>query len=177
MMINRERYAMKLRYLIITLIIFSIASIFIGVSYIHLNDLFSLTDQQMELIAIIRITSLIIIFSIASILIGVSDIHPKDLFSLTDQQMEVIAISRIPRLISILIAGASMSIAGLIMQQLSKNKFVSPTTAGTLDSARFGVLISLMLFTSSSPLLKITISFAFALLGTFIFMKILENIK
>src|SRR5699024_3322494 len=99
------------------------------------------------------------------------------LFSLTDQQMEVIAISRIPRLISILIAGASMSIAGLIMQQLSKNKFVSPTTAGTLDSARFGVLISLMLFTSSSPLLKITISFAFALLGTFIFMKILENIK
>src|SRR5699024_3305528 len=77
-----------------------------------------------------------------------------------------------PRLISILIAGASMSIAGLIMQQLSKNKFVSPTTAGTLDSARFGVLISLMLFTSSSLLLKIIFYFTIVLLGMFIFMYI-----
>src|SRR5690625_3429865 len=34
-----------------------------------------------------------------------------------------------------------------------------------------------MLFTAASTLIKISISFAFALLGTFIFMKILENIK
>src|SRR5699024_12553555 len=78
---------------------------------------------------------------------------------------------------SIIIAGASMSIAGLIMQQLSKNKFVSPTTAGTLDSARFGVLISLMLFTDASSLQKILVSFAFALLGTYLFMKILDNVN
>ena len=68
-----------------------------------------------------------------------------------------------------------MSIAGLIMQQLSKNKFVSPTTAGTLDSARFGVLVSMMLFTGASLLMKIFVSFAFSLAGTFVFMKILEN--
>ena len=70
-----------------------------------------------------------------------------------------------------------MSIAGLIMQQLSKNKFVSPTTAGTMDAARFGVLVSLMWFTAASPLLKMSISFGFALIGTFVFMKILEKIK
>src|SRR5690625_7134074 len=70
-----------------------------------------------------------------------------------------------------------MSIAGLIMQQLTKNKFVSPTTAGTIDSARFGVLITLMLFTSASPLLKVSVFFAFSLIGTFIFMKILDNIQ
>src|SRR5699024_11429828 len=86
-------------------------------------------------------------------------------------------VSRLPRLVSILIAGASMSIAGLIMQQLSKNKFVSPTTAGTMDAARFGVLVSLMWFTAASPLLKMSISFGFALIGTFVFMKILEKIK
>src|SRR5690625_6546374 len=119
----------------------------------------------------------LIIFSGTSIFIGVSDLSPLDLLNLTEDQAEVLFISRIPRLISILIAGASMSIAGLIMQQLSKNKFVSPTTAGTLDSARFGILVSLMAFTAASPLLKITVSFAFALLGTFIFMKILEKIK
>ena len=120
---------------------------------------------------------LIIVLSVISIFLGVIDLSPKDLFQLTEEQKEVLLISRIPRLVSILIAGASMSIAGLIMQQLSRNRFVSPTTAGTLDSARFGVLLSMMIFTAASPLQKILVSFTFALIGTFIFMKILEKIK
>ena len=115
--------------------------------------------------------------SIVSIFLGVSDLSPLDLVNLTDEKAEILFISRLPRLVSIIIAGASMSIAGLIMQQLSKNKFVSPTTAGTLDSAKFGVLISLMLFTDASSLQKILVSFAFALLGTYLFMKILDNVK
>ncbi|HLR54466.1 MAG TPA: ABC transporter permease [Pseudogracilibacillus sp.] len=115
--------------------------------------------------------------SVVSIFLGVSDLSPLDLVDLTDEETEVLLISRLPRLISIVIAGASMSIAGLIMQQLSKNKFVSPTTAGTLDSAKFGVLISLMLFTDASSIQKILVSFAFALLGTYLFMKILDNVK
>ena len=115
--------------------------------------------------------------SVVSIFLGVSDLSPLDLVDLTDEETEILLISRLPRLISIVIAGASMSIAGLIMQQLSKNKFVSPTTAGTLDSAKFGVLISLMLFTDASSIQKILISFAFALLGTYLFMKILDNVK
>lgn len=70
-----------------------------------------------------------------------------------------------------------MSIAGLIMQQLSRNKFVSPTTAGTMDSAKFGILVSLMLFTGATPMQKLLVAFVFALLGTFIFMRILDRIK
>jgi iron complex transport system permease protein len=119
----------------------------------------------------------LVVLSITSVFIGVSDLSPADLLHLSEGQAEVLFISRIPRLISILIAGASMSIAGLIMQQLSKNKFVSPTTAGTMDSARFGVLVALMVFTSATPMIKIVVSFGFALLGTLIFMKILEKIK
>lgn len=115
--------------------------------------------------------------SIVSIFLGVSNLSPLDLLNLTDEKAEILFISRLPRLVSIIIAGASMSIAGLIMQQLSKNKFVSPTTAGTLDSAKFGVLISLMLFTDASSIQKILVSFAFALLGTYLFMKILDNVK
>src|SRR5699024_3379393 len=102
---------------------------------------------------------------------------PLDLVDLTDEETEVLLISRLPRLISIVIAGASMSIAGLIMQQLSKNKFVSPTTAGTLDSAKFGALISLMLFTDASSIKKILGSFAFSLICTYLFMKILDNVQ
>ena len=119
----------------------------------------------------------LIILSLASLFIGVSSISIVDIFHLDEDQLQILFVSRLPRLISIIIAGASMSICGLIMQQLSRNKFVSPTTAGTLDSARFGILVSMLLFTSATALQKMLVAFVFALLGTFIFMKILEKIK
>ncbi|MUK89805.1 iron chelate uptake ABC transporter family permease subunit [Ornithinibacillus sp. L9] len=120
---------------------------------------------------------ILITFSFASVFIGVSNVSPLDLFHLTEDQAQILLVSRLPRLVSILIAGMSMSICGLIMQQLSRNKFVSPTTAGTLDSARLGILVSMMMFTAASPFQKMLVSFAFALIGTFIFMKILDKIK
>ncbi len=119
----------------------------------------------------------LIILSLASIFIGVKDITPLDLFHLSEDKAQILLVSRLPRLISIIIAGVSMSVCGLIMQQLSRNKFVSPTTAGTLDSARLGILVSLMAFATASPFLKMLVAFVFALLGTFLFMKILERIK
>ncbi|UFJ40323.1 ABC transporter permease [Brevibacillus humidisoli] len=119
----------------------------------------------------------LIVLSIISIFVGVKELTPFDLFSLSKEQSQILLISRLPRLISLIVAGISMSIVGLIMQQLSQNKFVSPTTAGTMDSARFGILVSMILFTSASPLQKMLVAFVFALLGTFLFMKILERVK
>lgn len=119
----------------------------------------------------------LIVLSFVSLFIGVSDLTPLDLFTMTEDQWQTLTVSRIPRLASIIIAGMSMSICGLIMQQLTRNKFVSPTTAGTLDSASLGILVSLMFFTAASPLLKAGIAFLFALAGTFVFMKILEKVQ
>lgn len=100
-----------------------------------------------------------------------------DILRLKEEHIEVLLISRIPRLISIIVVGMSMSISGLIMQAISRNKFVSPTTAATTDWARFGILISMMLFSSASYLQKMLIAFLFALGGTFLFMKLLNKIK
>lgn len=119
----------------------------------------------------------LILLSCCSLFIGVIDLTPKDLFNLTDEKTKILLLSRLPRLISLIIAGVSMSICGLIMQQLTRNKFVSPTTAGTMDSARLGVLVSMLLFTSASPIQKMIVAFLFALVGTFLFMKILDRIK
>lgn len=119
----------------------------------------------------------LIVFSFASVFIGVEDLTLFDLLDLTDEKALILWSSRLPRLISIIIAGVSMSVCGLIMQQLTRNKFVSPTTAGTMDAARLGILVSLLLFTSASSLQKILVAFAFALAGTFLFMKILDRIK
>ncbi|MBB6636041.1 ABC transporter permease [Cohnella thailandensis] len=120
---------------------------------------------------------LLVILSFISLFVGVSDIRPWDLFRLTEDQADVMMISRIPRLVSILIAGAGMSIIGLIMQQLTRNKFVSPTTAGTTDSASFGVLISMVVFPGSAPLVKIIVAFVFAMAGTLLMMRIMERLR
>ncbi|MEW8971693.1 MAG: ABC transporter permease [Mesobacillus sp.] len=121
-------------------------------------------------------TSLIIL-SLLSLFVGVSRITPMELLDYPSEETEIFLISRVPRLIAILLAGAGMSIAGLIMQQLSRNKFVSPTTAGTLDATRLGILVSMLFFANASTIEKMLIAFVFALAGTFLFMQILDRIK
>lgn len=120
---------------------------------------------------------ILILLSLVSIFIGVREVDIKGLLNLDKEQLKILYLSRMPRLISIIVAGSSMSIAGLIMQQISHNKFVSPTTATTVDSAKMGVLVSLILFSGSSPMKKMFISFVFALAGTFLFMQLLKKIK
>lgn len=120
---------------------------------------------------------LLILLSLVSLFIGVKDISLSGLLRFKSEQWEILSISRIPRLISIIIAGVSMSIVGLIMQQLTRNKFVSPTTAGTMDSASFGIMVSLLLFGSAGPLVKMAVAFVFALAGTYIFMRILDRVR
>jgi len=123
------------------------------------------------------LVAVLIALSFYSLFVGVIQLTPADLFGLTSRKAQVLAVSRIPRLVSILLSGMSMSLCGLIMQQLTQNKFVSPTTAGTLDSARLGILISLLLFTSAAPIVKMATAFLFALLGTYTFTKILDRVK
>lgn len=116
----------------------------------------------------------ILILSMASIFIGVANINP---FNMGKEELQILLISRIPRLISILVAGCGMSICGVIMQQISNNKFVSPTTAATIDSAKLGVLFSIILFSSATMMEKMTLAFIFSLGGTLIFMTILRKVK
>lgn len=115
-----------------------------------------------------------IILSVISLFVGVSDIN---FFNIGAEEIEVLMISRIPRVLSILVAGIGMSISGVIMQQISNNKFISPTTAATVDSAKLGVLFSLIVFNSTTIMQKMFLSFVFAIIGTFIFMAILKKIK
>lgn len=66
------------------------------------------------------------------------------LFHLSDEQMNTLFSSRIPRLMSIVLAGMSLSLCGFIMQSMTRNKFVSPTTAGTMDWAKLGILTAML---------------------------------
>lgn len=120
---------------------------------------------------------ILIILSIASIFIGVSNVSISDILNFNKDKIEILLISRLPRLIAILVAGVGLSISGLIMQQISKNKFVSPTTAATSDFAKLGILFCIMIIPGANIMQKMIVSFIFAALGTVLFMKIIKSIK
>ncbi|WP_394862548.1 ABC transporter permease [Paraclostridium bifermentans] len=119
----------------------------------------------------------LILLSVTSLFLGVNDITLMDIVSYNKEKVDIFFISRVPRLVSILLAGLGMSICGLIMQQVSRNKFVSPTTGATIDSAQLGLVFAMLIIPSTGLAGKMIASFAFALAGTFIFMKILKSLK
>lgn len=120
--------------------------------------------------------TLMIILSVMSLFVGAKEVSVTDLLSGNEAAIELFMISRMPRLISLLMAGIGMSISGLIMQQLSRNKFVSPTTGATIDAAQLGVVIGMILFPGASIMLKTSVAFIFALAGTMAFMMVIRKI-
>ena len=118
-----------------------------------------------------------IVLCLLSLFIGVQDISPMDIMKMDSDKLNILFISRIPRLLGLVIAGVGMSISGVIMQQISNNKFVSPTTDATLDSAQFGVILAMVIFPAATTMNKMVVAFACSLIGTFLFMKVLKKVK
>ncbi len=120
---------------------------------------------------------MLIVLSLVSIFLGAKSVSIIDILSGNKEAINLMTVSRFPRLISILMAGSAMSICGLIMQQISQNKFVSPTTGATIDSAQLGIVIAMVFIPGASTMQKAMVSFIFALMGTFMFMTFLKNLK
>ena len=112
-----------------------------------------------------------------SLFIGVSDIDISDLLRAESSRMLLFVVSRVPRLAAILLSGSAMGVVGLIMQSLVRNRFVAPTTAGTVDAASLGLVIATIWFADASVFLKMTIAVIFALAGTALFMALVQRLR
>lgn len=119
---------------------------------------------------------LLLILSFISLFVGVIDIKISDLFS-GGVNFELFFITRLPRLLAILCTGTGLSVAGLIMQQLCMNKFVSPSTGATLSSAKFGICLALVFLPAPTLWSRAIFSFVFAILGTWIFVWFVQRIQ
>lgn len=86
-------------------------------------------------------------------------------------------LSRFPRTIALTITGIGVSICGLVMQQITQNKFVAPTTAGTLDSAELGILGALVFMPQASALLKVFFALTATFIASLTFIKIVDSIR
>ena len=119
----------------------------------------------------------LLILSILSLFIGVIDLDALSLLSGDVWQLRIFIISRLPRLLALLCTGIGMSVAGLIMQQLCMNKFVSPTTGATISSAQFGILLALLFMPDSTLWGRALFAFAAAVAGTWGFVWFIQRIQ
>lgn len=119
----------------------------------------------------------VLVLAIISLFIGVSDVSLRTLFAAEgNNAVQILLISRIPRTLAIILAGMSMAVAGMIMQMLARNRFVEPSTAGTVESASLGILAVTMLAPETPVFGKMLVAALFALAGTALFLRILRQI-
>ena len=93
---------------------------------------------------------LLAILAVSSLLIGAANVSLADLFNGDEHAYSIYVVSRIPRLLAIVLAGAGLSVAGLIMQQIVQNRFASPSTTGTIDCALLGYVVGLIFLGGAS---------------------------
>ena len=120
---------------------------------------------------------LIITTSIISVFIGAYDVNIKDLLAGDYNNLMLMLNSRLPRLFAILCTGMGMSVAGLIMQNICMNKFVSPTTGATISSAQLGIVIALTVLPTANLATKTGFAFVTSILGTWLFVWFIQKIK
>lgn len=121
-----------------------------------------------------KLLFLLILLSIASVFVGVADLSLAAILAGDTDAIELLLISRLPRLLAILLSGAGLSIAGLIMQQISQNRFASPSTSGTIECAMLGYVLSLVFLGHGDSLLLI---FGMAIAGTLLFIQFIHRIQ
>ncbi|OAJ92629.1 iron chelate uptake ABC transporter permease subunit VctD [Vibrio bivalvicida] len=116
----------------------------------------------------------LIVLSIASLFVGVGQLNLASLLAGEPDSWHLFWASRIPRLVAVLLAGAGLSIAGLIMQQISQNRFASPSTSGTIECAMLGYVLSLVVFGNGQQLWLI---FGVSMAGTLLFVQFINRIQ
>lgn len=119
-----------------------------------------------------------LVLAIISLFIGVSDVSLPALLNGTadPRAVEVFFISRVPRTLAVILAGSALAISGLVMQIIVRNRFVEPSTSGTMESAALGFLV-VTIFAPGWPLMaKMVVSALFALGGTALFLRILRYV-
>ncbi len=118
----------------------------------------------------------ILLLAWISLFTGVKDIRVIDLLG-DEDKLIVFLISRIPRTLALILVGAGLSIAGFIMQQLSQNRFVSPTTSGALEAAKMGILFALVFSPEASLMVRMLSALVFTFLSALLFIWFVEQVK
>ena len=102
-------------------------------------------------IIIIAMLVVVLAISIACLFVGSSNMSFEDALNAllgggSGAQSRIIWKIRVPRVLAAMIAGAGLSVSGLIMQTTLNNSMASPSTLGVSNAAVFGANLSIIAF-------------------------------
>ena len=85
--------------------------------------------------------------------------------------------SRLPRLAALVLTGVGLSVCGVILQHLVRNKFVEPATSGGLDAAKLGILLSLALVPAASVAVRMLFALVVCFVAGLVFVLLIRRIQ
>ncbi|MBC3189640.1 iron chelate uptake ABC transporter family permease subunit [Pseudonocardia sp. C8] len=94
-----------------------------------------------------------------------------------DDGTAMFGITRVPRTVALVLAGAAMAMSGLVMQLLTQNRFVEPTTTGTTEWAGLGLLATMIAFPGAPVTARMAGAVAAAFAGTLVFFAVLQRVS
>lgn len=134
-------------------------------------------NKRDSILLIFAVISLILL-SLLSLMLGSTFITPESLFTYIVNPMEsadqfTIEVLRLPRILLAIVAGASLGVSGLLLQNVLKNPIASPDIIGVTGGATFGA-VAFIAFVSG-----ISIHFlpVFTLIGSALAMIILMSFQ
>lgn len=107
--------------------------------------------KQRQRVLIFILAAVVILTAVCCLFVGSSNMTMLDgikglLGKGTDGQNRIIRHIRLPRVLAAVIAGAGLSVAGLMMQTTLNNAMASPSTLGVSNAAVFGANLSIIAF-------------------------------
>ncbi|WP_262495352.1 ABC transporter permease [Paeniglutamicibacter gangotriensis] len=134
------------------------------------------SKKPSETLWLIAGTILVGLLAVVSLFVGVSDVTLPQLLAGEPEAWDLLWISRVPRTLAVILAGTAVAVAGLIMQLMVRNRFVEPSTVGTVESATLGILVITVLVPAAPIMLKMGVASVFALGGTALFLAVLGRL-
>lgn len=113
----------------------------------------------------------VLLLLVLSLVTGVYDIFGGD------GGAEMFHITRVPRTIALVLSGAAMAMCGLVMQLLTQNRFVEPTTTGTTEWAGLGLMLTVIVYPDASILARMIGAIIAAFIGTLVFFLFLRRVS
>lgn len=120
---------------------------------------------------------LLILLCAVSLMLGSKQTSLIALFNFSNDAWLTLTASRIPRLIALVLTGVGLSVSGVILQHIVRNKFVEPATSGGLDAAKLGILVSLTMLPNASTSSKMIFALVFCFAASLLFILIISRIK
>lgn len=114
---------------------------------------------------------IVLSLGILSLFTGVYDIRGQE------DGWTMFFVTRVPRTAALMLTGAAMSMSGLVVQLITQNRLVEPTTTGTIEWAGLGLMFVYLLFPAPTLVMRMTGAIVFSFVGTMIFFFVLRRVK